>query len=140
MRSLRLFVVCLITALALPAPAQQNPIFGTWLSADPGVPGSLPASAIYISFLPNGTYETRTQFAGGAPGQAPGTSVVRGRYQMVGQTELRYWETQNILCTSTLCTPYPPQDPGFGRVKQGAVQFVNPNQMFAAGRMWWRQR
>jgi hypothetical protein len=118
------------------AAAADNPLIGTWLHTDPGVPGRLPASAVYMSFAPNGSYETRTDFAGGAPGQASGSNLVRGGYQMTGPGSIVYWEVENYMCAGGACNPSPPLNPDFGQRKQASFQMLGPTQMQAVGVTW----
>lgn len=130
----------LIAAVVLapfPASADQNPLIGTWLHTDPGTPGQTPSSAVYMTFAPNGVFEVRTVFAGGRPGQASGTSIVRGQYQMTGPTSIVYREIENYMCSSeNACQPTAPMSPDFGQQKQGTFQMMGPSQMQAVGAVW----
>jgi hypothetical protein len=136
------FIACLAAAAALcfaaivPAAAQENPLVGTWLHTDPGVPGKLPASAVYMSFAPNGVYEVRTDFAGGAAGQASGSNLVRGGYQLTGPGSIVYWEVENYMCSGGACSPSQPLNPDFGQRKQGTFRMLGPMQMQAVGAVW----
>jgi hypothetical protein len=133
-------VAALLAVAAAPVAAQDNPLIGTWLHTDPGVPGKLPASAVYMSFAPNGVYEVRTDFAGGAAGQASGSNLVRGGYQISGPNSIIYWEVENYMCTGGACNPSPPLNPDFGQRKEGSFQMLGPMQMQAVGTTWNRVR
>ncbi len=129
-----LFAAALIAG---PVAAEQNPLIGTWLHTDPGIPGQAPASAVYMTFAPNGEYEVRTMFAGGQAGQASGTSVVRGQYQVTGPGSIVYREVENYMCSSeNVCQPTPPFTADFGQQKQGTFQMMGPMQMQAVGAVW----
>ncbi len=138
MKALVLAAALVAAVLLAPFPmrADQNPLFGTWLHTDPGNP-SAPASAIYMTFAPNGAFEVRTVFAGGKPGMASGTSIVRGQYQMTGPGSIVYWERENFMCSSeNVCQAVPPMSPDFGQQKQGTFQMMGPTQMQAVGAVW----
>ncbi|MBN9009250.1 MAG: hypothetical protein J0H63_03655 [Rhizobiales bacterium] len=125
-----------VVASAGLALAADNPLIGTWLHTDPGVPGMLPASSVYMTFTPDGRYQVRTDFAGGAAGQASGSNVVRGGYQLTGPNSIAYWETENYMCSGGACNPSPPLNPDFGQRKEGSFQMLGPTQMQAVGATW----
>ena len=138
MRGMARFVaaLALVVGMAGWAIAADNPLVGTWLHTDPGVPGQSPASAVYLSFAPDGGYEMRMDVAGGAPGQASGSNIVRGQYEMTGPDSMVYWERENYMCTGGACNPSPPLNPDFGQRKQSSFQMISPMQMQSAGVTW----
>lgn len=135
-------IVAFVAAVAILAStatiAAANPLLGTWQSMYRGRDAS--SSLIYfVTFWPNGAYQTQIYFGANKRGKGAGLAVILGGYEVTGSNSFAYWEQRYLICPGGAnCGDYPHGDANFGRRKTSSFRLTGEYRMESGGMTWTR--
>ena len=124
------------------APAQSNPIIGSWQHTEPESPRG-PGNVQTMSFGADGNYVSRWYIAP-QDQQSGGATITSGVYRMTDSSTIEFQPLAGQVCSSggacvSCPAAYPPCEVmGIGRVHQGSFRMDGRNRMLSGGMTWFR--